>query len=88
MATDYDYDKLMAEVQEKRAEVVGVFQKLLGCCWGREVATEDDREPCLAGAERIVIIHPSDGSETVVRELKLCAKHIARLEQETDSHGS
>lgn len=56
-----------------------VVQQLLGCAWGRRVATPDDNEPCPDPAHRIVVVH--DGPTE--HELKLCPRHFSRVLDET-----
>jgi hypothetical protein len=61
--------------------VKDIIVGLLGCSWGREVHTEDDPDECQAQAVQIVVVHGP--LSDAVRELRLCAKHLDRINDET-----
>lgn len=63
------YDRLLGE--------------LLGCEWGRGVATPDDTEPCSERAASIVVVHDGDAEAS----FKLCPGHRDRVLAETSARG-
>lgn len=84
----YDFKAMMEHINEIDPGIAPLVQTLLGCEWGRTVSTPDDREPCPEGAKQIVVVHPPGGSlEDVVATVRLCEKHLERLEEETIPHG-
>lgn len=62
--------------------MTNIMQQLLGCGWGRFVATADDMEPCPEKADRVVVLHDGPSTFTV----RLCAQHIVTLTRATDPH--
>lgn len=73
----------MKDLEHKVAAYERLTEPLLGCDWGKSVMTPDDQEPCTDRAVQIIVVH--NGPAT--RDLKLCAKHVERLSQETTPHG-
>ena len=69
----------MSDWEEMR-QLPGVHA-LLGCVWGRGVSTEDDREPCNERAVQIMVLHNGPFDEGF--EVRVCAKHKARIEGES-----
>ena len=59
-----------------------ILQELLGCEWGRAVTTPDDEEACNEKAVTMVVVHEGP-EDTAGRTLKLCARHLERIERET-----
>lgn len=61
---------------------MSIFQELLGCQWGRDIATKDDSEPCSEQAVQIVVLHAGEHE----RGFKLCERHRDRILNETQLH--
>lgn len=61
----------------------GVLQELLGCEWGRRIATPDDTEKCSDRAANIVVVHEGDAEAS----FKLCSRHRDRALAETTARG-
>ena len=59
--------------------VTELIHDLIGCEWGRVVATEDDPESCPTQAASMTVIH--DG--LFEARVKLCPKHKSRVLEET-----
>jgi hypothetical protein len=77
-------DEMKLQAIARDLPIVDVMHDLLGCQWGRGIATEDDTEPCFNEAVRMVALH--DGAETAI--WKLCQRHLQRLSEETVPHAS
>lgn len=60
----------------------GQIRRLIGCAWGYDIVAPADMEPCTEDADQIVILHDGDRQVPV----KLCAKHIALVNEMTDEH--
>lgn len=71
------------------AKMYPPLRTMLGCDWGTHVWTPDDPEPCPEQAVKRVRLYnphglpdmPPDG-----HELKFCAVHHRRVQEETDPH--
>jgi hypothetical protein len=59
-----------------------IVQELIGCAWGRKLASPDDAEPCDEQAVRIIVLH-HDGEEL---EVRLCGRHADAVVELTDPH--
>jgi hypothetical protein len=51
-----------------------IWQRLLGCAWGRDIVSNDDPDPCPEQAVVVIAVHPAAGDPRYV-EVRLCAKH-------------
>jgi hypothetical protein len=62
--------------------VADLLHELLGCEWGHSIKTLDDIAPCQEQAAQIIVLHAFGEQES----FKFCAKHIERVQQETEPH--
>lgn len=76
----------MTTLAEMKAEsgCPDLIHELIGCAWGRTVATPDDLRPCEEQAVRIIVLH--DGPREAA--FKFCAHHVDRVMEETNPHES
>lgn len=68
-----------------------MIHELLGCEWGRTLWTPDDDNPCLAMAERVVVLHNPHNvpNQPDGAEVHLCVWHATRVcEEETTPHAT
>lgn len=73
---------LLTDLKAKVPQMSGLVHELLGCEWGHTIKTLDDIEPCQEQAVRIIVLHAFGEQES----FKFCAKHIERIQQETEPH--
>jgi hypothetical protein len=60
-----------------------IARALLGCQWGRRLATEGDKEPCPEQAVQITVIHV-DEADTTGTAFKFCARHTEAIRTLTE----
>lgn len=65
------------------AAVEAQAARLLGCDWGRRIATADYRQPCKTEAVQRICLHGPDGQKIV----QLCGPHRDFVLLETNPHG-
>jgi ABC-type Na+ transport system ATPase subunit NatA len=80
-------DPMPIEEMRSRAEriapgVTPLIDGLLGCSWGKVIATPDDPDRCPDQAKQITILH--DGEREI--EVRLCPRHQLAMLGETNPH--
>lgn len=74
-------DDVLARAAALGPEVAALAHSLIGCSWGRDVATDADPDPCPDRAVKIVILHATAAEHAEhmgaqERELRLCQRHL------------
>lgn len=60
---------------------------LLECDWGRRIGLPGDDEPCTDRAERDMVLHdPHNVTGGQPRMFRLCGRHFAAVQAQTDPH--
>lgn len=69
----------------KSATSPGLAHELLGCAWGRSIASPvEDSTPCEEPAARIIVLHPNGGEQGFA--VKLCVHHIEVVNRLSTQH--
>lgn len=70
----------------KSATSPGLAHELLGCAWGRSIASPvvEDSSPCEEPAARIIVLHPNSDEQGFA--VKLCVHHLEVVNQLTTQH--